>query len=320
MEEFTKLAVIGLSKVGKTSIFKRCFENYDLKDLGKITPTIMVSQNTVNLKHVSKGISIWDFGGQDAFRKAYFQTPTYFEKTRIIIFVIDILSPEDLPEVKSYFRPILQIFENFKENENQPPPKKFVFLHKCDPNKTETVKENIAKSLLEMTTLFGKDVPIYMTSIYDDSACKSLNNILFFSLPDEVLSQVFSIDFFEEIRTAITRESANKSIAEIKNISKIYGDLGGKKIFDLWMRHSVEKIGEKEKKSRQPTDLEVIYKDNKKSFKYKCPYSTEKKECSERDCIMLQEFITGVLHSININPMSIKVEMIKEKEDCYFLF
>ncbi|MHA1798700.1 MAG: ADP-ribosylation factor-like protein, partial [Candidatus Helarchaeota archaeon] len=131
MSDPIKLAIVGLSRVGKTSIYKKCFEDSSIEDIKKSLPTIMISQNLVNVDNVSKGISIWDFGGQESFRSAYLKNPKYFDETRIIIFVIDVFEIKHLHEAEDYFQSILNIFGNKKK------PNIFVFLHKCDPDKKE---------------------------------------------------------------------------------------------------------------------------------------------------------------------------------------
>ncbi|MHA1378063.1 MAG: ADP-ribosylation factor-like protein [Candidatus Helarchaeota archaeon] len=322
MNETTKFAIVGLSKAGKTSIYRRCFEAHDIKDIEQTPPTIMIAQNLVNLGHISKGISIWDFGGQRTFREAYLQNPDYFLKTKILLFVVDVLSSEDYAEEKKYFNSILKIFEDLsKTKKDFEHPQKYVFLHKCDPNKKSQINEKIARCLIEMTTLFGKEVPYYMTSIYDDSACRSLNNILFFSLPEEVIGQIFSKAFFEDLRKAISSKIKNNPSIEISEVSKIFGDMMGRKLHDLWIASSIKKTEKFREKSKGSDNLQIIYEKNgNKKFQLKCPYSDENQKCSDEDCIIVQGFIAGMLTSLNLSQRSLKIERIKEKDNCYFIF
>ncbi|GAH41418.1 unnamed protein product, partial [marine sediment metagenome] len=72
-EEFAKILFIGLSNAGKTSIYKRCFEHASIKEIENLAPTKHVHKNQVNVDHVSKGMAIWDFGGQELYRQDYLE-------------------------------------------------------------------------------------------------------------------------------------------------------------------------------------------------------------------------------------------------------
>jgi len=322
MNESTKFAIVGLSKAGKTSIYRRCFEEHSLEDIEQTPPTIMIAQNLINVEHISRKISIWDFGGQETFREAYINNPEYFNETEIVLFVIDVLASETFAEEKEYFRAILKIFEDLKNNQKEyEEPRMYVFLHKCDPDKKDIINEKIARCLIEMTDLFGKNVPYYMTSIYDDSACRSLNNILFFSLPGEVIGQIFSKEFFEDIRKAITKKIKQNPSVEIVEVSKIFGDMMGRKLHDLWINSSIKKSGKSKEKSKGSENLETLYKeDGQKVFKLKCPYSENNKNCSDEDCTIVQGFIAGILTSLNLSQRSLKIQHKKEEDNCYFIF
>ncbi len=318
MNESTKLAIIGLSKAGKTSIYRRCFERHNLKDIEQTPPTIMIAQNLINLGHISKGISIWDFGGQKTFRDAYLLNPDYFSHTKIILFVVDILANGDFSEEKEYFSSIIKIFEDLKIERNLEKPKIFVFLHKCDPDKKNKNNEQIAKSIIEMSQIFGSEVPYFMTSIYDDSACRSLNNILFFSLPEEIINQVFMREFFDDIKKVISEKIKETPQLQITEVSKVFGDLLGRKLHDLWINAPLEKIEEVESKSLKSI-ITVSEKDHN-YFKMRCPYYNIEKKCSEEDCIIVHGFIAGILTSLNLSKRSLNIKRIEENGDCYFIF
>ncbi|MHA1315739.1 MAG: ADP-ribosylation factor-like protein [Candidatus Helarchaeota archaeon] len=319
MSDFVKLIIVGLAKAGKTSIYRRCLEKHDLKDIEKTPPTIMIARNTVNLEHISKHIAIWDFGGQSGFRSNYLQKPDYFDKTRIIIFVVDVLAPKDLEEVKKYFNSILQIIKELKKEKGMEPPKMYIFLHKCDPETKNQNTPNIAMTLLEMNALFGKEVPMYMTSIHDDTACRSLNNILFFSLPEDAIMHIFSEKFFEELKNVILKEIENKPLDDIEGLSKIFGDLIGQKIHELWMSSSIKKVDRSEKEHKFVEGVEVIQKDGKKRFKLKCQFALKDRKCTELDCTLFLEFLKGILNSIGLGYRSQAIEKIKDDDECFFI-
>lgn len=236
MFKSTKLAIVGLSKAGKASIYKHCFENQHIYELENLPPTIGITRNPVELKYISKGISIWDFGGQETFRKSYLKDPNCFNETEIIIFVVDVTTLEELPEIRKYFSSIIKIFKK-KEL-----PKFFIFLHKCDPDKINQLDQNIAKIIIELILIFGNETPFCITSIYDDSACKALNQILFLSLPDEVLSKLFTLEMFEKLKKIISKKFENELPQKISEISEIVGSLLRKKLYNLWLDYPIKKI------------------------------------------------------------------------------
>jgi GTPase SAR1 family protein len=320
LDEATKFAIVGLSKAGKTSILKRCFEEHALNEIEKITPTIMIAQDLIRVGHISKRISIWDFGGQKTFRNVYLQNPSYFAKTKILLFVIDVLSSENFGEEREYFGSILKIFEELKKGGTFEPPQMYVFIHKCDPDKKDKINMKVARCLIEMMDLFGTGAHFYITSIYDASACRSLNNILFFSLPEEIISQVFSKEFFEDLKKAISAKIENNPSIEISEVSKIFGDLMGRKLHDLWINSSIKKTDKGRELDEITKSLEIIFENGDERFKLKCPYTRKGKSCPENDCTIVHGFIAGILTSMNLSQRSLKIKHVREKDDCFFIF
>ncbi|RNA18029.1 ADP-ribosylation factor 1-like [Brachionus plicatilis] len=82
---------LGLDAAGKTTIL------YCLK-LGEIVTTMpTIGFNVETLEHKGFGLTAWDVGGRDKLRVLYRH---YFEKTKIIIFVIDSSDTDRLMEAK----------------------------------------------------------------------------------------------------------------------------------------------------------------------------------------------------------------------------
>ncbi|MHA1385608.1 MAG: ADP-ribosylation factor-like protein [Candidatus Helarchaeota archaeon] len=322
MNDVNKLAIVGLAKAGKTSILRRCFEEHELNEVEKITPTIMIAQNLVGVGHISKRISIFDFGGQKTFRDTYLQNPDYFSETKILLFVVDVLSSDDFAEERDYFRAILNILKYLnRKNKKFEMPQMYVFIHKCDPDKRDKLAGKITKCIIEMTNIFGKNASFFLTSIYDASACRALNKILFLSLPEETLSEIFTIEFFEDIRRVITEKLKEVPSMEIAVVSKIFGDLMGKKLHDLWLDSSLKRTEKIKLEGKGAENLKIIYtEDGKRKFKLKCPYSTGKQKCSEDYCTIARTFLSGLLSTLNLTERSLKIKAIKEMGNCYFIF
>jgi len=306
-----KIALLGLARAGKTSIYKKCFERQTIEELQQILPTIMVTQNQVNLEHVSKRISIWDFGGQETFRQAYLQKPDYFAYTKIVIFIVDMLEIDELETAKKYFAEILDVLD--KKNR----PKIYVFIHKCDPDKIEQYKERIYKIIAEITGLFGESVEFLLTSIYDDSACKAINRILFLTLPEEVIDQIFSGLFIEDMKKAIFKklgESITKEhIAEISEISEVFGDLLTEKLYDLWVKSTLKSVDSKIE-SKITSLIQPIVKDGMEKYKLKCDIDTE----SEIEGELMKGIVKGILKALDFTERT--VELIIEGDECFIIF
>ncbi|NHI93442.1 MAG: hypothetical protein EAX96_13225 [Candidatus Lokiarchaeota archaeon] len=307
-----KIALIGLSRAGKTSIYKRCFEHKSIEELKNILPTIMISQNQVNLEHISKGISIWDFGGQESFRKAYLQNPDYFDYTKVIIFVIDMLVPEDLKPAINYFLEILGVLDNKNK------PNIYVFIHKCDPDKIYENSEQISKIIFDITNVFGETVEFFLTSVFDNSACKAINRILFLSLPEEVIDQIFTNLFLKDMKQAVFQKLGSENlsleqISEISEISEVFGDLLTEKLYKLWINSTLTKSDSKNS-PKNSSLIQTLIKDGKLFYKLKCPIEN----CTEKDCQITKGIIRGILNSLDFKDR--KVELIKENDDCLIIF
>lgn len=161
-----KVIVVGLSNAGKTTILKKFGGEIGLKDLAKLSPTKGVEHQEI----ITPGLVliIWDFGGQEEYRKKYLQDPhKYFLKVDLIIYVIDLQDPYHYKESITYFEKILDNIEKLEEN-----PYILIFIHKYDPD----IKDNpeillnieYIKDLIKNVFKNRKkyDYEIYLSSIY----------------------------------------------------------------------------------------------------------------------------------------------------------
>ncbi|MHA1443742.1 MAG: ADP-ribosylation factor-like protein [Candidatus Hodarchaeales archaeon] len=99
-----KISVVGLSGCGKTSIYSTTLGGMtpmEVKDLG---PTVMYEVKSHN--YLGLQISLWDFGGQEKYRQNYLETPKLLANTTILIFVIDLHTPENFEQADQYFSDI----------------------------------------------------------------------------------------------------------------------------------------------------------------------------------------------------------------------
>ncbi len=161
-----KVIVVGLANAGKTTILKKFGGQIGIKDLAKLNPTKGVERQEIITPDLV--LIIWDFGGQQEYRKIYLQDPQkYFLKVDLIIYVIDLQDPEKFDESIKYFEKIIENIEKLEEK-----PYILVFIHKYDPDikdypevllNIEVVKDLI-KSIFKNRKKF--DYEIYLSSIY----------------------------------------------------------------------------------------------------------------------------------------------------------
>lgn len=161
-----KILIMGLDKSGKTSIFLSLKGIKNLMSFYSLNPTRGIKRETVSV--FGTKFSVWDFGGQEQFRKDYIANfDDNILGTDKIIFVIDIQDVERYNIALTY---LMEIVKRLQEH------KGFIefsiFFHKYDPD-IEITHKNFDKgkaSLFieeikrKMPTNFKYDVA--KTSIY----------------------------------------------------------------------------------------------------------------------------------------------------------
>ena len=311
-EEFAKIIFIGLSNAGKTSIYKRCFEHAQIKDIENLRPTKGVSKNQVTVNHISRGMAIWDFGGQDLYRKDYLENPNIFLQTEVIIFVVDLLALDELSTAIVYFKDILRVFkDNYR-------PKIYVFLHKSDPDNQEQILQAMAKSSAEIIKNFGDGIHFFLTSIYNNTACIAMNSVLFQSLPEEVINLIFSKYTIESLMKSVEKEFGSEGKESILEMSEMLGIFLTKKIYALWKDFSLKNVEKKQEKLKHPAKIESFMKDGRKYFKLLCPFYRENEKCSNEKCSMAKNVIKGIVIHLFFEPQKFELKM--EENRCYFHF
>ena len=120
---------MGLDNSGKSSIILCLMGVKNLSSFSKLKPT--VSRHIWPKFELSDTeFSIWDFGGQEQFRKDYldnFQDYDLFEQTNKFIFVIDIQDIERYDTALVYLRQFIDLF-----HESDLKIDFSIFLHKYD--------------------------------------------------------------------------------------------------------------------------------------------------------------------------------------------
>lgn len=170
-----KISLVGLGGCGKTSLYSVAFAEKTPQDTKSLSPTILYETR----RHPFLGLTcgIFDFGGQEQYRKEYMEKPEIFRGTDILITIVDLHDPNSFEQAKEYFIGLLDIYR--KNNEK---PKIYLFLHKYDTEdyQKELLDTNVKKAKELFLDLF-KDYEFshMLTSIYEqDKLAKVFRDIL----------------------------------------------------------------------------------------------------------------------------------------------
>jgi GTPase SAR1 family protein len=218
---------VGLGGCGKTSLYAVAFAEKSAEDTKSLSPTILYETR----RHPFLGlqVGIFDFGGQEQYRKEYMEKPEIFRGTDILIPIVDLHDPGSFGQAKEYFQGLLEIY--LKNNEK---PKIFLFLHKYDT-------ENYQKELLDTNVKKAKEIFLDMfkdyefdyklTSIYQqDELAKSFRDILISSYAELKAHVEKAETHLEEIKAKIiiSDVSGNVIVHNVQGVSSgltLRGDL-----------------------------------------------------------------------------------------------
>lgn len=198
--EPSKLLFTGLDDAGKTSIILSLQREFS--KIAILSPTRGAQRRIFDF--LGKEISEWDLGGQISYRISYLKNPgKFFDGTEIAIYVIDIQNKPRMPEAISYFKDVV---EQFNELEIEPPI--YVFLHKYDPalrrgalNEMENLIIDLKEQVKGATDY--KEVYFYETTIYDFSTIISaMSEILLSLYPKSELIEKTITEFAKKIDAA----------------------------------------------------------------------------------------------------------------------
>ncbi|TFG12591.1 MAG: hypothetical protein EU535_06005 [Promethearchaeota archaeon] len=163
-KEKQKVIVLGLDNAGKTAILSKIVGRLGIENLAELKPTKDIDFQTIKTHDME--LTIWDFGGQQHYRKSHLSKEQNFLNTHLLIYVIDVQDPEKFDENFQYFNEILQILDRIEIY-----PQIIVLIHKYDPDirddpdvslQVEVVKDIVSVLLKERKF----DYEIYLSSIY----------------------------------------------------------------------------------------------------------------------------------------------------------
>lgn len=162
----TKVITIGLDNAGKTAILSMLGGKLGIDTIANLKPTKRVERRKISTATLD--LFIWDFGGQEDYRKAYLESPEkFFLRTDLMIYVIDLQDPNRFQLSMDYFTEILDIMQRLSEN-----PYILCFLHKADPDLLndpdfQVAMEFVKEKLRAIMTNRPVEYDMYITSIYN---------------------------------------------------------------------------------------------------------------------------------------------------------
>ena len=222
-----KISLTGLSGCGKTSLYSVAFAEKTPEDTKRLSPTILYETR----RHPFLGlqVGIFDFGGQEQYRKEYMEKPEVFRGTDILICIVDLHDPNSFDQAKEYFEGLLDIHR--KNNEK---PQIFLFLHKYDTEdyQKELLDTNVKNAKEIFLDIFKDyDFDYMLTSIYQqDELAKVFRDILISSYKDLKKSVEKAESQLEEIKAKIiiSDVSGNVIVHNVQGVSSgltLRGDL-----------------------------------------------------------------------------------------------
>ncbi|MHA1254601.1 MAG: ADP-ribosylation factor-like protein [Promethearchaeota archaeon] len=213
-----KISLVGLSGCGKTSLYSVAFAEKTPEDTKNLAPTILYETR----RHPFLGlqVGIFDFGGQEDYRREYMEKPDIFKGTDILIPIVDLHDPNNFAQAKEYFEGLLDIYR--KNNEK---PKVFLFLHKYDVEdyQKELLDTNVKNAKELFLDMFKDyDFNYMLTSIYEhDKLAKTFRDILIASYADLKSHVEKAEDLLQEIKAKIIVSdiSGNVIVHNVQGVS-----------------------------------------------------------------------------------------------------
>lgn len=160
-----KVVIMGMENAGKSTLVQSIVD--DLDDVPTAAPNMTPTMSTsiTTYKANNKKIAIWDFGGQEVYRKEYMEKPeVYFQEISVVFYVVDVQDHAKLQSSEMYFTGVFQLMRQYSPNVN------IVFLfHKTDPDfkvGAVNVKQEFTKYVETFLKKHNKTFKVYDTTIF----------------------------------------------------------------------------------------------------------------------------------------------------------
>ncbi len=261
-EKITKISVVGLENAGKTSLVKTLFRTYDIGE--SISPTKNVERTNFSLWGSEGGI--WDYGGQEMYRKSYLEKPMrYFSEIQFLFFVVDIQDTPRYSKALDYFEEVYRHASSLTKNLSV-----VILFHKFDPEidieKFSQHTDNLGKEVRHIVE--SNELLLFKTSIYDPiSILEAFSKPILGSSPiynaNSVLFANFAMDHDVEYITLIVDDLFELGSFKIQNVDQD---------FIKATMQFYQEFARLDKEDNQEFELEnyqfVIYKGSYNDYKY----------------------------------------------------
>ena len=153
---------MGLDNAGKSSIILCLQSNSNLMSILKLKPTKGV--NIVDVEDDDVNFFIWDYGGQEAYRKAHLDNlKKGLHKAQKMIYVIDVQDQERYDTSKEYFESIIKVIEDINMSLHLS-----IFLHKYDPDYEDINEKQLSDLVKKLIEKIPENIEfeIFQTTIF----------------------------------------------------------------------------------------------------------------------------------------------------------
>ncbi|MFW9852749.1 MAG: ADP-ribosylation factor-like protein [Candidatus Thorarchaeota archaeon] len=203
----SKVAILGLSQSGKTSIRQVIFEGFAPEATSLNPATVRINRKLFNM--AGSSINLFDVGGQSAYINEAFDQ--YKERTfsdvKAVIFVVDVSDAANVMRSKYYFDLTVENIKSISPNG-----KIYVFAHKMDvvpTNKREAVLQSI-KDIFEIENT--PNTEIHGTSIYEDTLWDAMQQVLTLIFPRDDAKTTEIKDIFGNFELAFIAVSTSHGL------------------------------------------------------------------------------------------------------------
>ncbi|MFW9877793.1 MAG: ADP-ribosylation factor-like protein [Candidatus Thorarchaeota archaeon] len=199
LRKHKKVLMVGLDNGGKTSILAVVQDKFSI--IKSLLPTRGVKRE--KLDFFGYPIISWDLGGQTQYiEKLYFNRPElFFTEADIILYVVDSQDPDRFPEAANYFREVLRVLTDLKEN-----PALLIVLSKSDQDirKTFQWQQNVTtikNKFNKVTDEFEQfSVDFCDTTVFDRNTVMQMFSIALMKVSDtsEIIENILE-DFCHQV-------------------------------------------------------------------------------------------------------------------------
>ena len=164
---------MGLAQTGKSTIIKVVAEGYNPKLDTPLSPTLEYDRKSYSI--FGKEVSMFDLGGQKSFLERFVGdlAEFIFSHVAVLVYVIDITQVSKLSRAKYYLELALKNIKTYSAEA-----KVCILLHKTDlimPDKRSDYIKNFSAFI---TQDINKQLSIYETSIFNNSAISAFQQIV----------------------------------------------------------------------------------------------------------------------------------------------